>query len=251
MQTDTGFIEKVENPSQTGADLCCETYPLRFTARKRAALAIQCEIAEPDFHEKLQARANLANDICHDRLLLFGEVETADEPQRVFHGLLAELMDVQFAAVPGLDCDSKDFWFESCAATDLACLARHECSNSIPREFAFGVLIKPLHLGHESLKRFYGFLFAVAAKLHFNRLAIRAEVKRSFECFRQIGERHVFVHGEMFDQRILQTLIVNSHAFCAATPGCDCSFSQRFGLVGDHQLRINHQLCSQTVASRA
>src|SRR5882724_12408535 len=45
--------------------------------------------------------------------------------------------------------------------------------------------------------------------------------------------------------------IVESHAFCAATPGYDCSFGQGFGLVGDHQLRVNDQLCSQTVASRA
>ena len=151
----------------------------------------------------------------------------------------------------GLDCDSKDFRFESCAAANLACLASHECSNAIPRELALGLLIKPLHLGHESLERFCDFLFAVAAKLHFNRLTIRAEVKRGFECFRQIGERNVFVHVEVFDQRILQMPIVDSHAFCAATPGRDCSFGQRFGLVGDHQLRIDHQLCSQTVASRA
>ena len=150
-----------------------------------------------------------------------------------------------------LDCDRKDFRFESCAAADLACLASHECSNAIARELALGLLIKPLHLGHESLERFCDFLFAVAAKLHFNRLAIRAEVKRGFECFRQIGERNVFVHVEVFNQRILQMPIVDSHAFRAATPGRDCSFGQRFGLVGDHQLRIDHQLCSQTVASRA
>ena len=98
MQTDAGFIENVENASQTGADLRREPYPLRFAAGKRAALAIQCEIAEPDLDEKLQARANFANNVCYDGLLLLGQVETANESQRVFHGLLAELMDVQFAA---------------------------------------------------------------------------------------------------------------------------------------------------------
>src|SRR5262245_6915461 len=150
-----------------------------------------------------------------------------------------------------LDCDTKDFRFESCAAANLACLASHECSNAIPRELALGLLVKPLHLGHESLERFCYFLFAVAAKLHFNRLAIGAEVSRGFECVRQFAERHVFVDFEMFDQRVLQMPIVDSHAFCAATPGCDCSFGQRFGLVGDHQLRIDYQLCSETMASRA
>ena len=87
MQTDAGFIENVENASQTGADLCREAYPLRFAAGKRAALAIQCEIAEPDLDEKLQPRSNLADNVGYDGLLLFGQVETANELQRVFHGL--------------------------------------------------------------------------------------------------------------------------------------------------------------------
>ena len=97
MQTDAGFIENVENASQTGADLRREPDALRFAAGKRAALAIQCEIAEPDLDEKLQTRANLADNVCYDGLLLLGQVETANESQRVFHVLLAELMDIQFA----------------------------------------------------------------------------------------------------------------------------------------------------------
>src|SRR6188474_1312847 len=187
MQADAGFIENVKNASQTRADLRREPYPLRFPARKRAAFAIQCEIPEPHFHEKLQARANLANNVCCDGLLLLGEVETANESQRIFHVLLAELMDVQFAvqlAVSslgrggvGLDCDSKDFRFEPCAAAYFACLASHECSNPISRELTLGFLIKPPHLGYESFEWFCDFLFTVVAKLHFNWLVIRAEVK--------------------------------------------------------------------------
>src|SRR5262245_880846 len=100
-------------------------------------------------------------------------------------------MDVQFSNLlacrsfggggSGLDCNSKDFRFESCTVANLACLASHECSNAISRELAFGLLIKPLHLRHESLEWSCDFLFTacsrfigVAAKLHFNRLAIRA-----------------------------------------------------------------------------
>ncbi len=132
-------------------------------------------------------------------MLLFGQVEIGDESQRVFHGLLAELMYVQFAALPVLDGDGKGFRFESCAVANLACLGRHECSNAIARELALGLLVKPLHLGHESFKWFRDFLFAIAAKLHFNRLTIRAEIKSGFESFRQIGKRHVFVHVEVFD----------------------------------------------------
>src|SRR5262245_26046134 len=170
-------------------------------------------------------------------------------------------MDVQFAAFlascilsaakAGSDRDSKDFRFEPCAAADITCLSSHECANAIPRELAFGLLIKALHLGNESLEGLCYFLFTVAPKLHFNRLAIGAEVKCGFESVRQIGERHVFIHLEMFGQRILQVPIIDSHAFCAATPRCDCSFGQRFGLIRNHQVRIDYELCPQTVASRA
>src|SRR5262249_40183281 len=130
------------------------------------------------------------------------------------------------------------------------CFASHESSDAIPRELAFGLLIKPLHLRYKSFEWLYEFLFAVTTKLHFNRFPICAEVKGGFESFRQIGERHVFVHVEVFDQRVLQVPIVDSHAFCGATPGCDCSFGQSFGLIGDHQRRIDYQLCAQTVTSR-
>src|SRR5258708_16290152 len=139
MQPDARFIENVENASQTGADLCGESYPLRFAAGKRAALAIQCQIAKPDLHKKLQPRANLADHVCHDRLLLFGQVEIGNELQRVFHVLLAELMDIQFAAVlarrslggggAGLDCDPKDFLFDPCPPADLAYLPCHKSSD--------------------------------------------------------------------------------------------------------------------------
>src|SRR5437762_466513 len=123
MQTDAGFIENVENASQAGADLCREPDPLCFAAGKCTALAIQCEIAYSDLYKKLQTRANLADHVCYDRVLLFGQVEIGNESQRVLNGLLAELMDAQFAAVlarrslggggSGLDCDGEDFRFES------------------------------------------------------------------------------------------------------------------------------------------
>ena len=63
----------------------------------------KCEIAEPDLDEKLQARVNLADNVCYDGLLLLGQVEIANESQRVFHVLLAELMDVQFARAAAAD----------------------------------------------------------------------------------------------------------------------------------------------------
>ena len=165
--------------------------------------------------------------------MLLGQVETTNELKSIFHGLLAKLVDVHFASFSALDCDGENFRFKPRTSTDLARFACHEGSNAITREFTLRLLIKPLHLWHESLERFFNFLFAVAGERHFDGLAIRAEVQRGLECVGQICERHVFVHVEVFGQGILQMTIVGSHAFCAAAPWCDCSFGQRLSLVGD------------------
>ena len=56
MQSNAWFIENVKDSREPGADLGRQSNSLRFTPGKRAALAIEREIAEPNFDEKLQAR---------------------------------------------------------------------------------------------------------------------------------------------------------------------------------------------------
>ena len=56
MQSDAWFIEDIKNAGQTGADLRGQPNALRFAAGKRAALAIEREIAEPDFEQKFPSR---------------------------------------------------------------------------------------------------------------------------------------------------------------------------------------------------
>ena len=66
MQADARFVQNIENAGQTGADLRGEPNALRFAAGKRAAFAIEREIIESDFEQKLQARINFAHDIGDD-----------------------------------------------------------------------------------------------------------------------------------------------------------------------------------------
>src|SRR5262250_3977770 len=116
-------------------------------------------------------------------------------------------MDVQFASMPAcrrlsrggslFDRDGENLRFKSRAAAHFARLACHECANSITRELTLRLLIKPLHLRNESFKRSCDFLLAVAAKFHFNRLTVRAEIKRLFKFVRQIGKWHFFIDTEM------------------------------------------------------
>ncbi len=70
MQPDARLVEHIEHAGQAGADLRREPDALRFAAGKRAALAIEREIIEPDFEEKFEPRRNLVHDFGDNRPLL-------------------------------------------------------------------------------------------------------------------------------------------------------------------------------------
>ena len=78
MQADARLVENVKHTGQTGADLGGEPDALRFAAGKRAAFAIESEIAEADFDEKSQPRLNLAHDFRDNLSLLRRQLEIAD-----------------------------------------------------------------------------------------------------------------------------------------------------------------------------
>ena len=223
---------------------------MRFTAGKRAALAVEREITEPDLEEKFQARSNFAHDVSHNRLLLRSQVESAHKTCGCFNRLFAELMDVQFAVMSIFDRNRENLRFKSCAAAHFARLACHECANAVARELALGLLIKSLHLRNQTFKWLRDFLLAINAQAYPHRFAIRAEVKRIFKFIRQIGKRYVFINMEMFHQRQLQVAIIRLHSLRSAAPRRDCPFGNRFARVRNHQVRINNLLCAQTVTGR-
>ena len=70
VQTDARFIQHVKDAGQTGTDLCRQADSLRFAATECAALAIEREITEPHFDQKLQARLNFADHVGRDLFLL-------------------------------------------------------------------------------------------------------------------------------------------------------------------------------------
>ena len=127
-------------------------------------------------------------------------------------------------------------------------LARHECADAISREFALGLLVKPLHLRHQSFER--PLFFAISGETHFDRRAVRSEIERALKWLGQILEWHVFVDAEMLHERALQLFIICAHPFGPAAPRGDRAFGNRFRLVRNHQLGIDHELRSQTVTRR-
>ena len=83
MQADARLIEHVEAAGEAGADLRGEPDALRFAAGKRAALAVEREIAEADLHEEIEAIQHLAAHLRGDESLLLREVERRQELLRL------------------------------------------------------------------------------------------------------------------------------------------------------------------------
>src|SRR5207253_6532741 len=282
MQTDARFIEDIKHSSQAGPDLSGEPDPLRFAATEGAALAIEREIAQPDLEQELQTRFNFTHHFRRDLLLLGRKRDLGNKLRRRFDRQLRKLMDIEFASVipsntaspartEGSRCvtlkltsaGSLDFArdngalhrhrqnlrSQSRATANLAWLAGHERTNPITGEFAFGFLVEPLHLWHQTLKRL-GDLFTVTAELNFNRCLARSKIKRALKIFWQLSKRRFFVDAKMFYQRALQFFVIGLHPLRSATPWRNHSLRDRFFRLGDHQLRINHQLRPQSVTRR-
>src|SRR4051812_6970698 len=73
VQTDARFIENVENPHQSRADLRGESYALGLPTAQGAAFTIQGEITKTDIPEKSKPRPHLLDNLCSDFFLESGE----------------------------------------------------------------------------------------------------------------------------------------------------------------------------------
>src|SRR5438128_5871225 len=69
MQTYARLVQNVKHAGQSGANLCRQPDPLRFAAAEWAAFAIERQVTEAYFDQKLQTRFNFAQDVDHDFLL--------------------------------------------------------------------------------------------------------------------------------------------------------------------------------------
>ena len=155
---------------------------MRFPAAERATLAIERQITKADLDQKLQARLNFANNIGHHFLLRRRQFEIVDVTRGRFGRLLAELMNVELASFSIFDRHRENFRLQPRAAARFARVSRHERANTVSRKFALRLLIKPLHLRHQTFK--WSLLLAVAAEIHFDRRPVGPEVKRVFEFVR-------------------------------------------------------------------
>ncbi len=93
MQADRRLIENVERADEVRAERRGELNALRFAARKRRGKALERQVVEADFVEKLQARTDFVQNFVGDFCLRGRELERAEEHARLFHRELANFGD--------------------------------------------------------------------------------------------------------------------------------------------------------------
>src|SRR6266566_888122 len=82
MQSNAWFIENVKDSREPRADLGRQSDSLRFASGKCPALAIECEITEANFDEKLQAGLNFSHHVADDGALLRSQLERRNKARR-------------------------------------------------------------------------------------------------------------------------------------------------------------------------
>ena len=86
MQADRRLVEHIEHAGEPTADLRCQPNPLQLAAGEAAGRPGQVEIVEPNIDEKLDAAAELPQEVGGDRPLLLGEADRGEllgqPPQR-------------------------------------------------------------------------------------------------------------------------------------------------------------------------
>ena len=93
MEANAGLIENIERANEMRAERSGELDALGFASGERGGEAVEREIVEADFVEKLETREDFIEDFVGDGFLGFGEFERGEEDAGLFYGEFADFGD--------------------------------------------------------------------------------------------------------------------------------------------------------------
>ena len=108
MQANRRLVEDIQNPYQTGTDLCCQTNTLAFAARQCCRRTGQGQIFQADRLQKSQTCTDFLENLFRDHPVTVREFELIDKFQRFGDRHPAELVNIDTA-----DSDSEVFRFQT------------------------------------------------------------------------------------------------------------------------------------------
>ena len=109
MQTDTGFIEHVEDARKPRPDLCGQPDTLGLTAGESAALATELKVTEADFIEKPKTLANFPKDIFHDFHITRSDLKFVHRTGSLSDGEPTHFLNAKLTTILCAECHRENF----------------------------------------------------------------------------------------------------------------------------------------------
>ena len=246
VQADTGFIEDVKNPHETGTDLGGQANPLGFAARKRASVTAHGEVIEADIDQETEAFADFFENTRANHFLLGSQSQTREELDGFAHGHTGDIHN----GFTGHE-HSAGFRSEPGAVAVRAGLGSHVGFNHIARAVGFGFTVAALEV------RDYAFEWAPV--IHLTALAHIGEID-----FFGTGAVQDFVSewfGQIFPGDMLAFAVVIADGeqrpfikaidHTAHVPGLDSAVKDRTFDIGYDQVGVDLHHAANTGTGRA
>ena len=109
VQTDTGFIEHVEDARKPRSDLRGQPDTLGLTAGESAALATELKVTEADFIEKPKTLANFPKDIFHDLHITRSDLKFVHRTGSLSDGEPAHFLNAKLTTIQCAECHRENF----------------------------------------------------------------------------------------------------------------------------------------------
>src|SRR5258706_583557 len=148
--------------------------------------------------------------------------------------------------------DGQNFGFQTLAAAGIAEAGIHERLEAIFRELAFALLVEPLQIRDNALKRTADLAHLACTpegKLYFS--GSSPVEQRFLEIFRQLAVGGFQTLAKMLGEPAQQTFVIGDHPLAPAPPWKNCSLLQRFLQVGRYERVVENHLLAEPMANRA
>ena len=152
VESDAWLVENIEDARKSRADLCGEPYALSLAAGKRSALAVELEVVETHFVEKMQPLPDFAQDILYDGGVTLGELQVRHDIRRLADCEAANNLNAKLHAGLCSERDGKNLGAQAGTLADAAHPLALKKPEALAGKLAFGGFVEVNELCENALK---------------------------------------------------------------------------------------------------
>ena len=245
VQTDAGFIEDIQDPRQTAADLRRQPDALTLATRQGSRVSGKCQVLQANVVQKPQPLANFLQDGARDLVVLFGQGfgHLGTPVQRLLDGHLHDLANMLH-----VDLHRQRLGPKTIATTGAARPVVLIALELLAHPCRIRLAVATFHVRDHALEHPAHLIDAPALVIaELDLLVAGSAQKHLLDLLRQILPRQLLVEPVMLRDRLDR---LDEIRRLPLVPGRNRPFRQRQRHVRHHQPVIKKQLHPQSVAFR-